>query len=150
MLFRSVVGNDSVNESFLDESLAEYSTYLFFDENEGFGVNADDMMKAAASAANVCENALLKADKKFIPAVGQPLKEFKSQYIYVNMVYNKGLVMFKSAENAVGRKKIKKYLADYYEKNAYKIADCEKFLAAMGDSAPVFRSFIDGKTRVYI
>ena len=146
----AVVGNDQISESYLDESLAEYSTYLFFDEHTEYGINGNDVIKGALSAANVCENAVLANDKDFIPAVKGTLESFKSEYIYVNMVYNKGLIMMRSAEKAVGRNKIKNALKKYYAKNAFKKADTEEFLSCMGEAAPVVRSFLDGKTRVFI
>ena len=146
----AVVGNDQIKESYLDESLSEYSTYMFFDEHSEYGVNGNDVIKGALSAANVCENAVLTSDKNFVPAVKDTLENFRSEYIYVNMVYNKGLVMMKAAENAVGRNKVKNALKNYYGKNAFKIADTDAFLSSMGDAAPIIRSFLDGKTRVFI
>ena len=146
----AVVGNDQINESYLDESLAEYSTYLFFDEHEGYGIDGDGLIRDAASAANVCENAALKSDPDFPPCVKNSLKNFKTEYIYVNLVYNKGLIMMKACENAVGRAKMKRYLSSYYGKNLFSIADTDGFLSSLHEAAPIARSFIEGKTRVFI
>ena len=145
-----VVGNDQINESYLDESLAEYSAYIFFDEHDEYGIDCDAMIKGAASAVNVCESAVMANDKSFVPAVRNSLENFKSEYVYVNMVYNKGLVMLKAAENVVGRKNTVKALAAYYGKNRYRIANTDDFLACLGQAAPVVRSFLDGKTKVFI
>ncbi len=146
----AVVGNDQSRESFLDESLAEYSSYLFFDEHPEYGVSGDELVKNAAHAANVCENSMLKANPDFIPAVSAPLESFGTEYVYVNMVYDKGLVMMKAAENSVGRKKLVKSLERYFEKYAFSIADGQAFVVGTGAAKPIILSFLDGKTRVFI
>ena len=146
----SAVGNDQINESYLDESLAEYSTYLFFDERPELNISGDGLIKSAINAANVCENSVLKADDSFVPKVKAPLSYFKTEYVYVNMVYNKGLVMMKAAENAVGKKRMISMLSKYYSRYLFKEADTDDFLSAMGDAAPIITSFLEGKTRVYL
>ena len=144
-----VVGNDQINESYLDESLAEYSTYTFFDEHPEFGISGDDIIRLAASAASVCENSLSASDKNFVPAVKMPLDGFKSEYVYVNMVYNKGLVMMKSVENLIGRKKTTAALEKYFKNNYFKVADTDAFLSSFGNAEHVLKSYLEGKTRVY-
>ena len=146
----SAVGNDQVDESFLDESLAEYSTYLFFDENVGYLSSGEEIISAAAAAVNVCETAFSKSDDEYIPSVLRSLGEFKNEYEYVTMVYNKGLVMLKAAENAVGREKMIKCLAEYFAAFNKKKAKADDFLSFSGSARPLIETFLLGKTRVFI
>ncbi len=144
-----IVGNNQIEESYLDESLAEYSAYMFFAENSGYGINADELVKSASRAVETCERSIFEVNDNFVPAVKKPLSEFKSEYEYVNMVYSKGFIMFKSLENLVGRDNIKNKLKNYFETNKFKIAKTENFLYAFDNDRPFLNSYLDGKTRVF-
>lgn len=144
----SLVGNDQVNESYLDESLAEYSAYLFFDEHNGYGLPSQNFIDEAVSAVKLCEK-INQGRAGFSPKVKQSLTEYGGEYVYVNMVYNKGLLMMKSAENVLGREKTINRLSAYCKKYAYRIANTEDFLSAMGNLKPIILSYLDGKTALY-
>ncbi len=145
-----VVGNNQIEESYLDESLAEYSSYMFFAENTGYGIDADELVKSSARAVEICERSIFEVNANFVPAVKKPLSEFKSEYEYVNMVYSKGFIMFKSLENLVGRNYMKERLKNYFEVNKFKIAKTENLLNAFDKDRPFLNSYLDGRTRVFL
>lgn len=145
-----IVGNNQIEESYLDESLAEYSSYLFFDEHSEYGIDGNSLVTTAAKAVEACERAIFEVNSNFIPSVKKPLSEFKSEYEYVNMVYSKGLIMFKSLENLMGRQYVKDNLKSYFNKNAFKIAKTDNLLNAFSNDKPFLNSFIDGRTRVFL
>ena len=145
-----VVGNNQIEESYLDESLAEYSSYMFFDEHLEYGISGNNFVKTAANAVETCERAIFEVNSNFIPSVKKPLNEFKSEYEYVNMVYGKGFIMFKSLENFVGRNYMKEKLQVYYKNNMFKIAKTDDLLNAFDNDRPFLISYLDGKTRVFL
>ena len=77
--------------------------------------------------------------------VKRSLDEFLNSYDYVNAVYGKGFLMMKAAEDAVGRKKLIKYLKKYRDENEYGIADTAKFLSSLGAAGKVVSAYLDGK-----
>lgn len=141
----SLVGNDQTKEPFLDESLAEYSTYVFFDEHPEFGINAEELYNAKKSGCAYVEHALMSLYSDYSGKVGRRLDEFYNAFDYVNAVYDKGFLMMKAAEDTVGRAKVLRNLKKYCSENAYKTADTAAFLASMGSAKGVIEPYLDGK-----
>lgn len=140
-----VVGNDQTREPYLDESLAEYSAYLYFSEHPSRGVDAEKFVRSKREGCAFCERALksLYPDRSF--GVSRALGEFVNEYDYVNAVYGKGLLMMKAAEDAVGRRTLLKRLNGYRDKTEFSIATTADFLSAMGSAKGVITSYLDGK-----
>ena len=74
----------------------------------------------------------------------RPLSSFKSDYEYVNIAYNKSLLMFYEYQNAVGEEKTKKALKNLYQNNFGKEIRRDELIKAFGN-ADHFNSYIDGK-----
>ena len=81
--------------------------------------------------------------------MGRHLKDFVSDYEYVNIAYNKGLIMFDSLRTSIGDDRFFKGLKDYFERANGKIATpeqlIESFTATGVDIAGFFDSFLEGK-----
>ena len=140
-----IVGNDQIKEPFLDESLAEYSTYLYFSEKNDSLVSADTFYLNKRGGCAAAEHALMSLYPEYDGKVKRSLDEFLNSYDYVNAVYGKGFLMMKAAEDAVGRKKLIKYLKKYRDENEYGIADTAKFLSSLGAAEKVVSAYLDGK-----
>ena len=140
-----IVGNDQIKEAYLDESLAEYSTYLFFADKSDPFVDAESFYKNKRGGCATAEHVFMSLFPEYSGKVNRSLNEFFNAYDYVNAVYDKGFLMMKAAEDAVGRKKIVKNLKNYREKNEYSVADTEDFLDSMGAAKKVISAYLDGK-----
>lgn len=126
----NLVGNDEYNEAWLDESLTEYSTVLFYDFNKGYNYNHKDMVDSAHQNFvfynNVYENVLVKLDK----SMRRPLNEFSTEPEYTFTIYVKGVLMYDSLYNLIGKKNFLKSLKLYASENAYKVANYANLISA--------------------
>jgi hypothetical protein len=134
----SLVGDDQVNHPWLDESLAQYSTILYYEDTVGKPI-ADQILQ------QVFEDPYQKLvqshnDQK----VDQPVAAF-TEPDYSTVVYMKGPLFFKALRDAIGDAKFNAFLKTYYNQNRYGIATSERMLAAaesVADKATV-RSLFD-------
>lgn len=136
------VSNNQYNTAFIDEGLCEFSTYLYFkntskDLANEMILNAKqayksffDLQSVLSGNANTC--------------MERPLSDFKSDYEYVNLVYNKSLLTFYEYENLVGEDKTLKSLKTLYKNNIGKEITREDLIKAFG-YGDHFNSYIDGK-----
>ncbi len=141
--WHAVVGNNQIEDAYLDEGLAEYSTYLYL-LNNGYSSEAEEMLSRAKSAYksffSIDELLAGTADT----TMNRKLSEFKNKYEYVNIAYHKALIMFSEYENAVGQSRAIKGLSAFYKKNAYQNVCIDNLIDCLG-LKEFFYSYIDGK-----
>ena len=141
----AAVGNNQLENAWMDEGLAEYSSYLFFSERAEYGVDAKARMETAHTAYNalcsVQEQVFGEADTSMNRKLGS-----YGGYEYVVIAYDKGMLLFDTLRDAVGDKRffagLKRYYKEYGGKIAVpeELADCFKSAGAAG----VIASFTDG------
>ncbi|MCI8368219.1 MAG: M1 family metallopeptidase [Clostridia bacterium] len=144
----AMVGNDQVNCAWQDEGLAEYSTVCFFEHYPAYGYTRTGALGSAIKAYRAYYSVYNQIFGKAETTMTRNLGEFASDYEYVNIAYNKGLLMFESVRTAMGDKKFFSSLKSYFEANRYKIATPEELIsrfAAQHDVEGIFNSYIDGK-----
>ena len=140
------VGNDQVRAAFIDEGLAEYSAYLYIASR--YGEDAADVMTENAKSAYKSFFSLKdllagNADT----SMTRSLYDFSGKYEYVNVAYNKSLIMFKEYENTFGRDKCVKRLKKMYGENLYKNVTPDSLIDHLG-AEDFFRSYFDGKVLI--
>lgn len=138
-----VVGNNQLEESYLDEGLTEYSTCLFFDENEQYGIDASYQYLRAKKAC-MTHQKIIEGVKGEKPYMVKHLNAYNGELDYVNTAYNRGMTMFKGYEETYGKKKIKALLKKYYAKNKFQVADSEDLLSLSGKTRAYFESYLRG------
>ena len=143
-----LVGNDQVKEAYLDESLAEYSTYAYFADNPCEYVDAQRFYEETKSGCAIAERAFTSLYDDYLPRIDRRLDEFINAYDYYDCVYAKGFLALKAAEDSIGRRKLASLMKKYCEKNRYGIADTEKFLFSTGAARPILESYLSGKAIV--
>ena len=137
-LFDWWVGDDQLDVPWLDESLAGYSTILYYEDTYGKAV-ADQVLKQVFEEPYqnlVRENRDQKVD--------QPVSAF-TPGDYSTVVYRKGPLFFKALREAIGDAKFDAFLKAYLRQNRYGVATPERMLAAaesVADRATV-RSLFD-------
>jgi aminopeptidase N len=118
----SMVGNDQVDEPWLDEALTQYSTLIYFEEVHGKGV-ADSIRK------DYFEGGYQQTVEEGRDAVvAQPVAAF-SREDYGPIVYVKGPLFFHALRQQVGDDAYIEIMRRYLEQHKYGIATPESFLA---------------------
>lgn len=113
----SVVGNDEVNEPWLDEALTEYSTVLYFEKKYGKETSKkliDTMEKQAKSYSS--------------QDMFKPSSKYKNSMDYSLNVYTKGAVVFNNIREEVGDKVFFKVLKEYYDTYKFKNVNGSQFM----------------------
>lgn len=117
----NLVGNNQVTEAWLDESLAEYSTCLFFEDNN-IGESYKELIKDATASYLIYVDVIDSLNGKINLAMNSSVSDYTSEYEYTYMVYVKGVIMFDTLRDAVGKDKLIRALKKYCKKYSYKIA----------------------------
>lgn len=117
-----LVGNDQVNEAWLDEALAEYSTILYYEDVYGKKVGEDMYNQAILNPYKFYE--MVNPPGHIL----RPLSQFEGWQDYSILVYSKGAIMLKELERRMGKGQFLKALKIFYKNNVYKNATTEDFI----------------------
>jgi hypothetical protein len=119
-----VVGNDQIKTPWMDESLAQYSTLMYFEKSAGENI-------AARLRESLFEQPYeqLKSQGRDQP-IGLPVASYTAQN-YTDVIYRKGPLYFDSLRQVVGDQKFIEILQQYYSDNRYSIATPQSWLAAV-------------------
>lgn len=141
----AAVGNNECEYAFLDEGLAEYSSYLFFSEYGEYGIDAAARLKTAHSACNALVSVQEQVFGEADTTMDRPLSEYGA-YEYVVIAYDKGMLLFDALRDAVGDHAFFASLKRYYAQNSGKIATPASLSAAFKNAGAsgVIASFMDG------
>ena len=119
-----VVGNDQIDEPWLDEALTQYSTMLYYEQVYG-----------PERAAGILRGEFVQTHQSLVlrgqdmPA-GLPASAYGSR-LYWQIVYDKGALYFHELRKAVGDESFFEIMQTYYSRHRYKIATPESFLAVI-------------------
>lgn len=145
----SAVGSNQVEEAWMDEGLAEYSTALFFDAHPTYGLGREEYVSRAERAYRAYYSVKTQLLQGADTSMRRPLSSFSNGYEYVNLAYHKSTVLFDRVRLCVGDGKFYSALKDYYREFSGKIAAAEDLIAcfhrAFGHVEELFSSFLDGK-----
>lgn len=144
----AVVGNDQVNCAFMDEGLAEYSTLCFFETHPDYGFTRTALLGGAIKSYRAYYSVYNQIFGKTDTSMERCLKDFAGDYEYINIAYNKSLLMFENVRTAMGDKKFFSSLSDYYAANKFKIASKEELISRFTknhDVEGLIDGYIEGK-----
>lgn len=146
-----VVGNNEVENAWLDEGLAEFSTSYFYEKNPEYNVKYDDRI-ADALGAFVLYCDLYKQNLN--TKMNRPVNEFVSGLEYTYMTYVKGQIMFDTLRTSIGDKAMFDGLKLYYKDNYLKEATPVHLISAFEktskkDLMSFFDSWLEGKVLLY-
>jgi len=116
-----VVGNDQVDEAWLDESLTVFSTALFFGQKYG----EDAYISYVNSYRNRYEN---RKSEDGDGIVSKPLTEFENWSDYSNLVYRKGMLFIDAMCDEYGKENVLEFMKTYYETYKFKTATTDDFI----------------------
>jgi len=144
-----VVGNDEFTYPWLDESLTEFSTILFYDNNENYQLNHKDMINSSKENytlfITVYEDVLGPIDTSM-----RAVDKYATEPEYTYCTYVKGVLMYDSLYQLIGKNAFNKSLKTYFENNKYSNASPEDLITAFEKTTKqnlsnFFESWISGK-----
>lgn len=109
--FYAVVGNDQLDDPWLDESLVQYITMAYFEDVRG--------PAAAAGFRRSLEQRWAAVDEADIP-IGLPVAEYEGPE-YSGIVYGRGPLFFETLEQTMGEDTFDAFLRDYYDRYTWNI-----------------------------
>jgi len=116
-----VVGNDQIDEPWLDEALTQYSTMLYYEQVYG----KERALGILRGVFQRSYQSLLMRGRD-MPA-GLSSEEYPPD-LYWDVVYDKGALYFHELREAVGDEAFFEILQTYYQRHRYEIATPEMFL----------------------
>lgn len=122
-----LVGNDEIDEAWLDESLATYSEYIYAYEEYGEEI-ADDYYEN-----NIKDNYEIAKQTIDDTKVLKPLPEFEGWDDYGPLVYSRGAMMVYDIQEQFGKEKLYDILNEYYDKYKFTNATTDDFLKIVGE-----------------
>lgn len=146
----SVVGNNEYKYGFLDESLAEYSTYIFFDENKNYNIDTEEMIKNTTNSYLLFLDVYKEVFSDVNTSMLRSLDEFNTEPEYTYMAYVKGTLMYSNLKQIIGKTKFYKSLKLYYKMYSFKNATPEDLISTFvrvcgKDMEGYFNSWLSGK-----
>ena len=147
----AAVGNDQVNEAWLDEGLTEYSTTVFYEKHPDYGVKRESRIADSLTSYSLyCE----------IYAHGeqQPMRKCVGDYVnnaeYTFNAYVRGQIMLDSTRILIGDGAFFDGLKLYYKLYSGKVAKAEDFVGAMEKASgrnlqSYFEGWLSGKAHLY-
>ncbi len=124
-----LVGNDEIDESWLDEALTEYSTILYYGKRYG-PQRQERMFQTMVIDNGYGRLEALTEGQKEKEIIHKPTYEFEDMWVYDSLVYGKGAVMFRELHKEMGDQDFEKFLQTYYREMKYKNATKEDLLKA--------------------
>jgi hypothetical protein len=127
--FYNLVGNNQYQHAFLDESLSNYLSTIYFADQYG--------QEAANEQANLqlrlgYFNMLFQEGDQ---VVNQPTDDFPTGNDYGVIVYGKGALAFMELRREIGTEAFFAALAQYYEDFAFEVAQPDDLLAAFEEAS---------------
>ena len=146
--WQTAVGNNEIEYGFLDEGLAEYSVVLFYENYSEYGLSREALVKSAEDTFRVFCTVADKVFGKVDTSMMRSLKDFDSEYEYVNMAYIKPCIMYDTLRTTLGDTRFFSGLKRYYQNYKFKNATPHDLVGAFekvgADSNGFFESFFDG------
>jgi hypothetical protein len=121
-----VVGNDEVNEPWLDEALAEYSTIMYFEKKYGQEMKDKVFNNMVKAKYNTLDQYISQGETD--EAILRPVYEFENEYVYDILVYGKGAMMLDALRQKVGNDAFDSILKEYYKQRAFTNATTQDFI----------------------
>ena len=120
-----LVHNDPVNQPWIDEGLAEYSSRIYYEAVHGMG--AADILESRRWQLVV--DGLISREEN--TALNQPVMAFAVSIQYEGVVYAKGALFFSAIRRSLGDRAFKQFLQSYLANNQNKIVTPLELLAEL-------------------
>ncbi|MEW5961004.1 MAG: M1 family metallopeptidase, partial [Chloroflexota bacterium] len=135
--FYSVVGNDQVDEPWLDEALAQYATLLYYSDVYG--------PPGAEGFRGSLERRWARVERADIP-IGRPVRAYTVEE-YSAIVYGRGPLFIEALAETMGPETFDSFIRAYYETQRWGIATGDDFKSLAEqhcacDLTPLFEAWV--------
>jgi len=113
--FYNLVGNDQLDEPWLDESLAQFVTWQYYADRYGSG--------GASGFEQSLQSRWSRVEDRSIP-IGLPVADYDGA-AYSAIVYGRGALFFDALREKMGEETFDAFMKDYTESNAWGIGTSE-------------------------
>ena len=146
----NLVGNSEYDHAWLDEGLTEYTTALFYESNPEYGISKDQIIKNAYSNYQLFVEVYGGVYGEIDTSMNRPLNEYPTEPEYVYLTYVKGMLLFDTLREILGKEKFEKCLKEYFEENKFRIAKPEDMISAFEKASNIkleniFNAWTQGK-----
>lgn len=144
----AIVGNNQFEHPWLDEALTEYSTLLFYDQNEGYNLTHTKMVNLSRENyslfISVYEDVLGSIDTSM-----RAVNKYSTEPEYTYCTYVKGVLMWDSLQTLIGEKKLLNGLQLYYNNHKFKNTTPADLINSLNEATkqnlePFFTSWLNG------
>ena len=144
-----VVGNNEFEHGWLDESLAEYSVVVFYENNPEYEIKRDVCIKNAITSYCLFVDVYKDVFDEVDTSMNRKLDQFDTEPEYVYAAYVRGMIMFDDVRNLIGDKKFFDSLKKYYSQYSGQNATPENLFRVFEDVSgkrvrAIFMSYVDG------
>lgn len=145
----AMVGNNQLEHAWMDEGLAEYSTALFYDAHADYGVTAEQLVNTALTGYKAYFSIYNQIFGENDTRMSRSLDTFISEYEYVNLTYNKGVLLFDALRESIGDSRFFSGLKNYCGEYKFRVAEPSDMISCFKktgvDVEGLFDSFVSGK-----
>ena len=146
-----VVGNNQYDNAWLDESLAEYSVVIFYENNPEYQIVRETCIKNAITSYTLFVDVYKDVFKQVDTSMNRSINQFNTEPEYVYAIYVRGMIMFDDIRNFIGDRNFFNCLKSYYKQYSGKIATPEGLIKVFEDVSnkrvkSIFNSYLDGST----
>ena len=127
----SVVGNDVFDEPWLDESMATYSSSLYYQDALGQAAYRGFINYWQDRLSDLRQDSL---DDQVTQSLGY-FEALDTPHVYGTVVYTKGALFLEALREEIGDEAFFTALQNYYQKYKYQIATTDDLLAEFETSA---------------
>lgn len=145
--FYGIVGNDQINDAWMDEGLSEYLTYLYMDSTDAMPLSRNVLgcTQTYVTYVDVLNRFYTDVDRTM-----RSVNQYKSDNEYVIFTYVKGSLMFNAMYEMVGANRFWKSLSDYFDEAQFTVAPASQLIGCFAnvcgdEAANIFTNFIEGK-----
>lgn len=146
----NLVGSNAFKNGWLDEGLTEYSTALFFEDHEEYGISKDSLINNAYSLFSLFVQVYEKVYGNVDTSMNRALNEYESEQQYTYVAYVKGMLFFDSLREILGKEKFEKCLQNYFKEYKFQNVTPENMIASFEKTAKCnlenyFNAWISGE-----
>lgn len=146
----NLVGSNAFKSGWLDEGLTEYSTALFFEAHEEYGISKDTLINNAYSLYSLFVQVYEKVYGSIDTSMDRALNEYESEQQYTYVAYVKGMLLFDSLREILGKNQFEKCLQNYFKEYKFQNVTPENLIASFEKTSKrslesYFNAWINGE-----
>jgi len=118
--FYGLIGDDQIEEPWLDEAAATYAEVLYYEKVNGIGRGTSFLSELRA---------IVRQQSSPVLPVGLAVDGYQNEFEYAAFVYLKGALFFDALRNKLGETGFQNFLREYFNSYRYGFADSAGFQA---------------------